>query len=291
MSTGAVARDPKFTVGSNTAGVIKSSPSTLYYESQYSFLPPSCNPSQGAVIRCDVYNSASVAGILTHLDLNFDLDLSAGTTTAAYLKSLTAAMEWIKIYINNVEVMWIQDQNSVFMNYIRNVVLNAVGESDARDEWKNQGGLDTSVDLLYDSGPIVSYQSVIYPLATTPGQKAVRVQIPLDMITSFLFHKFDTRLAEKISVEIRFKADQSVTNYDSAYWIAAAGPVGDPPIYPNLRITNSFITQRSQLYTDPSLLWNLSTPYMKSMIKTEAQSFALPVAFTAASAATYQPIP
>eukprot|EP00663_Eupelagonemidae_sp_cell21sb_P007297 gene7297-2965_t len=109
------------------------------------------------------------------------------------------------------------------------------------------------------------------------------------MITSFLFHKFDTRLADKISVEIRFKADTSTTNYDSTYWIAQAGPPGDPPIYPSLRITNAFITQRSQLYTDPSLLWDLSKPYMKTMIKTEYQAFTLPAAFDAASAAIYTP--
>ena len=103
MSTGAVARDPKYTVGHNTGGVIKSSPSTLYYESQYSFLPPSCTPSQGALIRCDVYNSASVAGILTHLDMNFDLEVPAGAGSPTVLiTSITKMMEWIKIYINNV---------------------------------------------------------------------------------------------------------------------------------------------------------------------------------------------
>ena len=47
---------------------------------------------------------------------------------------------------------------------------------------------------------------------------------------------------------------------------------------------HSFITQRSQLYTDPAMLWNLSQPYMKSLIKTEAQVFDLPSRQTFGSA-------
>ncbi len=134
MSTGAVARDSKYTVGSNTAGVIKSSPSTLYYESQYSFLPPSCTPSNGALIRCDVYNSASVAGILTHLDMNFDLEIPVGPT--CLMTSLTKAMEWIKIYINNVEVMWLQDLSTIWQNYMRNLIIDSVDEGDALNKFR-----------------------------------------------------------------------------------------------------------------------------------------------------------
>ena len=289
MSTGTVARDQKYTVGSNTAGVIKTSPSTLYYESQYSFLPPSCQPSQGAIIRCDVYNSASVAGILTHLDLNFDLDVPGiPGTEAAYLSSLTKAMEWLKIYINNVEVMWLQDRNTIYMNYMRNIVIDSNSAGDAVNKFKFQGGIDTAIGIDYPTtGPSMNFQTLIRDLAISVGERAPRVQIPLDDICSFLFHKFDTRLADKISVEIKFK--NNPTGWLDTEFISSNLPAG-APIYPSLRVTNAFITQRSQLYTDPSILWNLSTPWMKPMIKTEVQAFPLgpnpPQFFNAASAVT-----
>jgi len=184
--------------------------------------------------------------------------------------------------------MWLQDRNTIYMNYMRNIVIDSNSAGDAVNKFKFQGGIDTAIGIDYPTtGPSMNFQTLIRDLAISVGERAPRVQIPLDDICSFLFHKFDTRLADKISVEIKFK--NNPTGWLDTEFISSNLPAG-APIYPSLRVTNAFITQRSQLYTDPSILWNLSTPWMKPMIKTEVQAFPLgpnpPQFFNAASAVT-----
>ena len=167
--------------------------------------------------------------------------------------------------------MFIDGENAVWMNYMRNLFLDSSDAHDAIDKFKYQGGLDTSSDLTFTQAPCKAEQTIVRDRAATAAAVDCRVQIPLDLITSFLFHKFPTTLADKISVEIRFK-NMPTGHLETDFISSVAGP----PIYPALRVTNSFITQRCQLYTDPALLWPLSQPYMKSLVKTEVQQFLLP---------------
>jgi len=211
MSTGQIARDSKYHVGSSTDVLIASTPATLYYENQFSFLPPSCTPSTSAIQRCDVYNTASVRGLLTHLDLNFDLTLNIPPVTPqsqeVYLNGFSRLFEWVKIYLDNVEVLWMSGTDIAWMNQRRNQVLDSLDEGDFQDKVLLQGGDSYSATTAWSKGVHTPWDASVVGPPYVGDARVTRVQIPLDMLTSFLFHKCDTRNVQKISVEIKYRHD------------------------------------------------------------------------------------
>ena len=285
MSIGKIAHDPKYSIGGNTSSIIKSSPATLFYSADYSFTPPSVLPFQGAIQRADIYQNSSVGGLYTTLDLNFNLtNTGAAANDGISIVSITKMWEYVKIFFDNVQILEHRDFNTVFTEYCRNLLLDSLDEGDALDKHRYQGS--HTIDSHFLGGRDWRDQTEILPAVHPflPSVQPVRVSIPLDLITSFLVHKMDTRLVNKITVEIKWK---SVSGHDENEFMKF-NTTGSAAIgYPSLTVANSFITAKSQLYTDPSLLWNLSLPYHKVLLKVEAQQFQLPAAMSAAGAATY----
>jgi len=288
MSTGQIARDSKYHVGSSTDVLIASTPATLYYENQFSFLPPSCTPSTSAIQRCDVYNTASVRGLLTHLDLNFDLTLNIPPVTPqsqeVYLNGFSRLFEWVKIYLDNVEVLWMSGTDIAWMNQRRNQVLDSLDEGDFQDKVLLQGGDSYSATTAWSKGVHTPWDASVVGPPYVGDARVTRVQIPLDMLTSFLFHKWDTRNVQKISVEIKYRHDPDST--DEMNFLGHALTPASPG-YKLLNIQNSWITQRAQLYTDPAMFKPITSMYTKPLIKTEKQTFKLPVKLDHDSTALY----
>ena len=283
MSTTQVASDAKNHVGASTDSLLVSTPATLYYENDFSFLPPSCAPGTGAIIRCDIYNTASVRGLLTSLDLNFDIDrATAGTFN---ILSLVKCFDWMKIFIDNVELLWDSGTNISFLNYTRNMLLDSLDKGDYTNKWTEQGGVFNKPGDVWTEGFLAYRQASLFA-PTPPGEKKVRATIPLDLLTSFLFNKWDTRLAQKISVEIKFRNNENSLQEQEFITNTSA----NTPVYGDLRIVNAFITQRMQLYTDAKLFRPISQMYMRPLVKTEKQIFRLPAAFTKANAVIYTPL-
>ena len=280
MSTSQIAKDSKYHVGSSTDIKIASTPATLYYENQFSFLPPSCQPSTGAIQRCDVYNTASVRGLLTHLDLNFDLvTTQAGATDEIYINCFSKLFEWVKIYLDNVEVMWLSGTEVNWLNQRRNQILDSMSKEDFVDRYVYQGAVNAP-DILFRNGFVAPFDITLTPqnAATTPA----RVQIPLDMLTSFLFHKWDTRNCQKISVELKYRNDPGTIVDQNAFCSGTTGGAV-AAVYGNIQVQNAFITQRAQLYTDPAMFKPITQLYTKPLIKTEKAVFTLPAAVNNAS--------
>ena len=284
MSTSQVARDSKTHIGSSTDSLLVSTPATLYYENDFSFNPVSCTPSTGAIQRVDLYNTASVRGNLTNIDLVFDLDLGTPTGGVA-LVSLVKCFEYMKIFIDNVELQWDSGTNISFLNYTRNLSLDSLDKGDYSNKWGEQGGSFDRPSDGWAQGFQAWRQSIIR--GSSVDTRRVRTTIPLNMLTSFLFEKWDTRLAQKISVEIKYR-NSSNTLQDQEYAIDIVNPAN--VAYPNIRIVNAFAQQRMMLYTSPMMFKSISEPYMRPLIKCEKQIFKLPAAFDLASAGVYTPV-
>ncbi len=288
MSTAKIAQDSKYAVGSSTDTHIASTPATLYYENQFSFLPPAVQPASGAVQRCDVYNTASVRGLLTHLDLNFDLVTTLSGNGNLYINSFAKLFEYVKIYLDNVEVMWLSGTEIAWLNLRRNQILDSMDENDFEDRFVYQGGGSQQQQLVYLQGTNYVWDAEFDAAsATTTMGTAVRVQIPLDMLTSFLFHKWDTRNCQKISVEIKYRNDPGTIAAQQSFVTGTLDGATPAAVYNQLQVSNAFITQRAQLYTDPAMFKPISQMYTKPLIKTEKQVFSLPTALNAASTATF----
>lgn len=247
-------------------------------------MPPTTVPSTGGVQRCDIYNTASVRGLIQNLDLNFEIENTSPTAAdVLYLNCFSKLFEWVKIYLDNVEVMWMSGVEVAWLNQRRNMVLDSMDRNDFIEKFFSYGGGDSRQNLQYEQGVTASYDGTMRAGATL---NSIRVQIPLDMLCSFLFHKYDTRNNQKISVELKYRNDSGNNGINSSFITGSVAAV-TPTIYSHLNIKNSWITQRAMLYTDTKMFKPITELYTKPLIKTERQTIRLPAALTAGSVPTY----
>ena len=265
MSTQKVASDPSYHVGTSTDVTIASTPASLYFENSYTSLPPSCIPSNGAIQRTDIFNTASVRGLATNFDLVIGIRNSAGLE--AHITHITKCWQWIKLYFDDVQVCWLDDVDCAYLCTTRNLLLQTNSENDYRNLWVSQGCTPGTTFKPWSGATNI----VLEPVGSAPNNEGV-CTIPLDYVFSNTLHKFDTALVNKISIEVKWRA---ATGDPKTTGTFISNGTGNTDPWPTIQITDSFVQQRLQLYTDQKMFKPLSQMYVKPMIKVERQVFKL----------------
>lgn len=276
MSTHKIATDPKYHIGTSSDVKIASVPAQLYYEQNFTTLPPVITPALGPTQRTDIYSTASIRGLYQHMDMVFDVE-NVNTTEALAICHITKMMQWMRVFLNDVQVLFMDDADCAYFCTTRNLVLQTNSQEDFRNHWIKQG---TPVGGPGGLQPFYNAETNIELQNSTTGLHRGRVTVPLDFILSNLFHKFDSALVNKISIEVKWP---NATGDPGTTGTFIRNRTANVDIYPDVRFTNSFIQQRMSLYQDQAMFKSLSEMYVKPMLNFERQQFTMSRSVTGAT--------
>ena len=87
-------------------------------------------------------------------------------------------LEYVKIFIDNVEIQWDSGTNISFLNYTRNLILDSADHGDYVNKWLEQGGMQENPNGQWVNGFTAWRQNRIQlPLAGSDGAR--RRLVPL----------------------------------------------------------------------------------------------------------------
>ena len=268
--------DSKYDIGHWSDGKVKSSPPSIYHESDFSFNVIAVTPQQGGTQRCDVFPTGSTRGLVSDLDLI----VTFSNTHASDEVTLTNWMKLVQVFkvsIDNIPVWEANGVDQCFFHLTRNLLLNSLDEGDYRTKWNNMLG-----DTLQYTGLDVAGE--VSPLA---GTESRTVTIPLSLVTSGLLTKLDTARFKKISVEIQYRGVASSGTASTVGTFATNNTTAANNPHPYFVTTDCKIRAKYQLYDDQSIFPPISMPYWKPLVQMEQYSVTTTLGSSAGNTAAF----